>query len=106
MVKLKLSDVEKAAERYLYGTEVNYCSCKKRCMLFHIVTNAADSTVWRGLRLDRLRGLTCGFQWVAQNKRWSKLLAGESKAFELWINVRHRSPYRDIKVYALSQMDK
>jgi hypothetical protein len=43
---------------------------------------------------------------VAQNTRWSKLLAGESKAFELWINVRHRSPYRDIKVYALSQMDK
>jgi hypothetical protein len=35
-------DVNKAGERYLYGPEVNDCSCKKRYVLFHAAANAAD----------------------------------------------------------------
>ena len=39
MVKLNFSDSETEAQCYLYGMEVNECSCKKRCMLFHIAGN-------------------------------------------------------------------
>ena len=42
MVKLNVSGSERASDRYLYGREVNVCSCKKRCMLFHIAVNVVD----------------------------------------------------------------